>query len=263
MASNPFDLTGKVAVITGANSGLGFAFASGLARAGADVLIWGRREDKNRAAVDKLRGFGHRVGSRVVDVAAEQDVVAAMQAAVGEMGRLDCVIANAGISGFAPSTAEMSSQQYHDLLNINLHGAFYTLREGAKHMVERAKRGEPGGSLIICGSLSIFGGVPGMGHYAAAKGALNSLAKTMATELGPYQIRVNVIAPGFFATEMTQADPEIFKAVDAAVAARTPMGRTGQPEDIEGIAVYLASDAARFHSGDTLVVDGGRLASGV
>jgi NAD(P)-dependent dehydrogenase (short-subunit alcohol dehydrogenase family) len=261
MAQNLFDLTGKVAVITGGNSGLGMGFATGLAKAGADVVIWGRREDKNRGAADQLRQYGGRVSSRVVDVTSEQAVIDGMNAAVNEMGRLDCVIANAGISSMAPATTQMSSKMYHELLNINLHGAFYTLREGARHMVERATPGVPSGSLIICGSLSIFGGVPGMAHYAAAKGALNSLARTMAAELGPHQIRINVIAPGFFATEMTQADPDVFKAIDASVSAKTPMGRSGLPADLEGVVVYLASDASRFHTGDTLVVDGGRLAT--
>ena len=137
----------------------------------------------------------------------------------------------------------------------------FFLREGAKHMIARAKAGEPGGSFIICGSMSIFYGVPGLAHYAAAKGALNSVAKTMAAELGPYQIRVNVIAPGFIATEMTQADPEVFKQIDAAVSARTPMGRSGVPEDLEGAAVYLASDLSSYHTGDTLIIDGGRYIS--
>lgn len=257
MAQNLFDLTGKVALVTGANAGLGLGFARGLAKAGADVVIWGRREDKNAAAVADLKQYGGRVSSRVVDVAAESAVVAGMTAAVQEMGRLDCVIANAGAVSMAP-TIEMTSDVYHRLLNTNLHGAFYTLREAAKHMVERAKGGQPGGSLIVCGSLSIFGAVPGMAHYAAAKGALNSIAKTLAAELGHHQIRVNVVAPGFVATEMTQANPDAFKAIDAMVSAKTPLGRSGMPPDFEGVIVYLASDAARYHTGDTLVVDGGQ-----
>jgi NAD(P)-dependent dehydrogenase (short-subunit alcohol dehydrogenase family) len=260
MARNLFDLTGKVALVTGANAGLGLGYARGLARAGADVVIWGRREDRNRAAVDELAKFGGRMRSRSVDVASEGAVVEGMRAAVEEMGRLDCVIANAGFTSMAPSTVEMTSELYHQLLNTNLHGAFYTLREAARHMVERAKAGDPGGSLIICGSLSIFAGVPGMAHYAAAKGALNSMSKTLAAELGAHQVRVNVVAPGFVATEMTQANPDAFKMIDGMVSARTALGRSGTPEDFEGIIAYLASDAARYHTGDTLVIDGGQRA---
>ena len=169
MTRNIFDLTGKVALITGGNSGIGLGFAVGLAKAGADVVIWGRREQNNRAAEDKLRPYGGRVASREVDVSAETEVVEGMRAAVAEMGRLDCVVANAGHANQAPFT-EMTSEIYHGLLNVNQHGAFYTLREAAKHMVARAKAGDPGGSLILCGSGSIYQGVPTMAHYGAAKG---------------------------------------------------------------------------------------------
>jgi NAD(P)-dependent dehydrogenase (short-subunit alcohol dehydrogenase family) len=257
MAQNLFDLTGKVALVTGANSGLGFGFARGLAKAGADIVIWGRRADKNQETVEQLKEYGTRVIAQAVDVSNEAEVVVAMAEAAKLMGRLDCVIANAGIANMQASTIDTSAEEYHKLLGINQHGAFYTLREAARHMVARAKAGDAGGSLIICGSMSIFRGVPGLGHYAAAKGALNSLSKTMAVELGPHQVRVNVIAPGFIATEMTQADPEIFKAIDADVSAKTPIGRVGQPEDLEGIVVYLASDRSRYHTGDTFVIDGG------
>jgi NAD(P)-dependent dehydrogenase (short-subunit alcohol dehydrogenase family) len=113
--------------------------------------------------------------------------------------------------------------------------------------------------LIICGSGSIFQGVPALGHYAMAKGALAALSKTLAAELGPHGIRCNVIAPGFIATEMTYASPEIGAAIAAAVIPKVPLGRVGTPEDLEGAVVYLASDAARYHTGDTLVIDGGKL----
>ena len=140
MSSNIFDLKGKVALITGGNSGIGLGFASGLAKAGADVVIWGRREANNRAAERALQLHGGRVASRVVDVAAETEVIEGMRAAVAEMGRLDCVVANAGFATQAPFT-EMTAEVYHALLNVNLHGAFFTLREAAKHMVDRAGKG--------------------------------------------------------------------------------------------------------------------------
>lgn len=257
MAENLFDLTGKVALITGGNAGLGLGWARGLARAGADIVIWGRREEKNRGAVAELERYGTRVAARAVDVSDEQQVIEGMSAAVSEMGRLDCVIANAGFATMSPMV-DMSSETYHQLINVSQHGAFYTLREAARHMVARSEAGEPGGSLIACGSLSIFQGVAGMTHYAAAKGAIQSLTRSLAVELGPHQIRVNVVAPGFIASEMTQADPEVFKQLDAAVSESTPLGRSGQPEDLEGIVVYLASDLSRYHTGDTFVIDGGK-----
>lgn len=260
MPAHPFDLTGKVALVTGANSGIGFGFARGLARAGADVVIWGRREDRNAEAVARLSEYGGRVVSRAIDVRDERAVADGVDAAVEALGRLDIVVANAGIASQAPFV-EMSSDTYRALLDVNLHGAVFTLREAARHMVARAKAGDAGGSLIICGSGSIFQGVPTMAHYAIAKGALNSLSKTLAAELGPYGIRSNVIAPGFIHTEMTLADPAIGAAITAAVVAKTPLGRAGAPEDLEGAVVYLASDAARYHTGDTLVIDGGKMSA--
>jgi NAD(P)-dependent dehydrogenase (short-subunit alcohol dehydrogenase family) len=260
MSSDLFDLTGKVALVTGGNSGIGLGFAAGLAKAGAGVVIWGRREEHNRSAERTLRLHGGRVASRSVDVSVEAEVIEGMRAAIAEMGRLDCVVANAGFATQAPFT-EMTAEVYHRLLNVNQHGAFYTLREAAKHMVERAKAGDPGGSLILCGSGSIFQGVPTMAHYGTAKGALNSLAKALAAELGPSGIRVNVIAPGFIITDMTQADPVLGAQIAAAVAAKAPLRRAGRPEDLEGAVVYLASDASRYHTGDTLVIDGGKLAA--
>lgn len=257
MTTDLFDLSGKTALVTGANAGLGFAYARGLARAGADIMIWGRRQEMNEQAAAELEQFGGRVLSRCVDVASEAEVVAGVEDAVARLGRLDCVVANAGFATRANSTVDMSSAMYHDLLDVNLHGAFYTLRETAAHMVTRSRAGDTGGSIIICGSLSITRGVPGMGHYAAAKGALNSLSKTMAVELGPYQIRVNVVAPGFVATEMTQADPALYAELEKHISNSTPLGRVGQPEEFEGIAIYLASDMSRFHTGDTIVIDGG------
>jgi NAD(P)-dependent dehydrogenase (short-subunit alcohol dehydrogenase family) len=207
-----------------------------------------------------LQHFRGRVGSRAVDVRQEQAVADGIAAAIAEFGRLDIVVANAGIASQAPFP-DMNTETYLGLLDVNLHGAVFTLREASKHMIARANSGDAGGSLIICGSGSIFQGVPTMAHYAIAKGALNSLSKTLAAELGPHGIRCNVIAPGFIQTEMTFADPALGAAIAAAVSARTPLGRAGTPEDLEGAVVYLASDAARYHTGDTLVIDGGKMSA--
>lgn len=257
MPENLFDLTGKVALITGANSGLGFGFARGLARAGSDVVIWGRRADRNEEAAEKLRAHGVRVFADTVDVTSEPAIVAGFARAIAEMGRLDTVVANAGIATQIPF-ADMDVSAYRKLIDVNLDGAVFTLREAARHMTARAAAGDPGGSLIICGSGSIFQGVPTMAHYAIAKGALNSLAKTLAAELGPIGVRCNVIAPGLIETEMTFSDPELGKKMIEKVSAKAPMGRIGQPADLEGAAVYLASDLSSYHTGDTLVVDGGK-----
>lgn len=258
MALDMFDLTGKVALVTGANSGLGLGFARGLAKAGADIVVWGRRADKNEAAAEQLRAYGVRVLTDSIDVRDDAAIEAGVARAVAELGRIDIAVANAGIATQVPFV-DMDRAAYRALIDVNLDGAVFTLRAVAKHMVDRALAGDPGGSLIICGSGSIAQGVPTLAHYGIAKGGLNSLAKALAAELGPHGIRCNVIAPGFIETEMTFADPELGAMIAATVAARAPLGRAGKPEDLEGAAVYLASDAARYHTGDTLVIDGGKL----
>jgi NAD(P)-dependent dehydrogenase (short-subunit alcohol dehydrogenase family) len=258
MSRDIFDLTGRVVLAAGANSGIGLGFLMGCAKKGADVVVWGRRADRNAEALKALAEAGAgRVHAEAVDVADEAAVQAAFAASLAAMGRVDCVFANAGFTSRAPSFPDMTSEMYHELLNVNLHGSFYTLREAARHMRERAQAGDPGGSLVVCGSLSIFHGIQGMEHYAGAKGALAAMVKGLAVEMGQYGVRANMIAPGFILTGMTDGDPRT-EGVIKHFSAITPLGRPGYPEDIEGPAAYLASDASRFHTGDILVVDGGR-----
>jgi NAD(P)-dependent dehydrogenase (short-subunit alcohol dehydrogenase family) len=258
MTKGLFDLTGKVVLATGANSGIGLGFLQGCAKQGADVVLWGRRADKNAKALAALKALGAgRVFAQEVDVADETAVDEGFAAAVKEMGQVDCVFANAGFSSRSPSFAEMDSKTYHDLINVNQHGVFYTLRAAARHMKSRAEAGNPGGSLVACGSLSIFHGLPAMEHYAAAKGAAAAMIKGLAVEMGPYGVRANMIAPGFIVSGLMDGAPqEMADAIIGQFARATPLGRAGVIEDIEGPAAYLASDASKFHSGDILVIDG-------
>lgn len=258
MSRGLFDLTGRVVLAAGANSGIGLGFLMGCAKQGADVVVWGRRSDRNMQAVDKLKSAGaKRTHAEVVDVSDEAQVKRGFDATLKAMGRVDCVFANAGFTSRATSFPDMSSEMYHELLNTNLHGAFYTLREATRHMRDRAQAGDPGGSIVVCGSLSIFHGLQGMEHYAGAKGALAAMVKGLAVEMGQYGVRANMIAPGFIMTEMTEGSPKT-EGIIKHFSAITPLGRPGNPEDIEGPAAYLASDASRFQTGDILVVDGGR-----
>jgi NAD(P)-dependent dehydrogenase (short-subunit alcohol dehydrogenase family) len=262
MATGLFDCSGKVTLITGGNSGMGLGYARGIAKQGGDLVLWGRSLDKLAAAKTELEAFGVRVSTSQVDAASEEQVVEHMAAAVEEFGRLDCVIANAGISTPAPSVFDLTTNAYHELLAAAQHGAFYLLREGARHMVERAKAGDPGGSLIATGSLSIYLGLPGLQHYSAAKAAVAAMVRGFAYEFGKYGIRANVIAAGYISTDIARdRDPAQKAAVDAHFAANTPIPRIGDPSDFEGIAAYLVSDASRFHTGDTIVIDGGYLIS--
>ena len=256
---NPFDLSGKVVLITGANSGIGFGFADAIARAGGDLVIWGRRAERNAAAAGKLREHGRRVSTDVVDVADEKQQQAGFARALEEMGRLDGVIANAGFVTISP-LVDMSLEQYAALQRTAQHGAFVTLREGARHMVERAKRGDPGGSLVATGSLTNFAATPAIGHYAAAKSAVAGLVRTFALELGPHGIRANMVCAGLTKTEMVPFDDA--HPLGQAAVAKIPLGRMAEPEDMGGIAVYLMSDASRYHTGDLITVDGGRMING-
>lgn len=258
MAKGLFDLTGKVAVVTGGNSGLGLGFARGIAKQGGNVEIWARSAEKNAAAQKELQSYGGKVVARQVDVASEEQIIAAYQALMNEFGRIDCVIANAGLPPVTNSTLDLSTKDYHAFLNVSMHGAFYTLREGARLMVKRAEAGEPGGSLVFCGSLSMYRGLAGKPQYAASKAALGAVIRSMAVEFGKYGIRANSVAPGYIKTGMT-GESEEMTPVDKYMSAKTPIPRPGYPADFEAIAAYLASDASSFHSGDTIVVDGAYL----
>jgi NAD(P)-dependent dehydrogenase (short-subunit alcohol dehydrogenase family) len=247
-----------VVLATGANAGIGLGFLRGCAKQGADVVVWSRRADRNAAALEELKALGApRVHAESVDVSDEVAVAAAFAATLKAMGRVDCVFANAGFSSSAPSFPDMTSEMYHSLLNVNQHGAFYTLREATRHMRARAQAGDPGGSLVVCGSLTLFQGRQGLEHYAASKGALATMINGIAVEMGQYGVRANMIAPGFIMTDMTQGTPES-EALVKHFSSITPLGRPGKCSDIEGPAAYLASEASCFHTGDILVVDGGR-----
>ena len=176
-----FDCTGKVTMVTGGNGGIGLGFAMGCAKMGGDVAIWARNAEKNAAAKAELLAAGAgRVETYIVDVASEQAVIDGYAQLKADFGRLDCVFANSGRNARTSNFIDMDSAEWHDLLAVSQHGAFYTLREGARLMIERAEAGEPGGSLVFCGSLSMFQGVPGIYNYAASKGAMGAVIRGIA-----------------------------------------------------------------------------------
>ena len=255
MAYAPFNLSGKVALVTGGNSGIGLGLAEGLAQAGASIVIWGTNEAKNRKAEAKLLGHGVKVLAQKVDVADEAAVVAAMKSAVAAMGRVDFVAANAGVGGGAPF-AEMPTEVWRRVLSVNLDGVFFTLREACKHIAERARGGDPGGSLVITSSVSAVHGAPRNEAYASTKGAVIAMARGLAVEYGRHGVRSNVILPGWIRSDMTMGAQNNDR-FNEKVIGRVPAGRWGEPEDFAGLAVYLASDASKYHTGDTFVVDGG------
>jgi NAD(P)-dependent dehydrogenase (short-subunit alcohol dehydrogenase family) len=256
MPYTPFDLTGKVALVTGGNGGIGLGMADALAQAGADIVIWGNNPAKNEAAEARLRAHGGRVSVDRVDVADEAAVEAGVAAAIAAFGRVDFVAANAGLGLGSPSFDAMTTETWRRVLAVNLDGVFWTLRAAARHMRERAAAGDPGGSLLVTSSTSAIHGAPRNQAYAAAKGAVLPMVRGIAVEYARHGVRANAILPGWIRSDMTAAAQGQEKFNDKVIG-RVPMRRWGEPEDFGGIAVYLASDASRFHTGDSFVIDGG------
>lgn len=257
MAKGLFDLTGKVALVTGGNGGIGLGFARGIARQGGSLAIWARNADKNAAAKQDLLDAGAaRVETYIVDVASEEQIIAGYEKLMSDFGRLDCVFANSGGPPTYKSVFDMPTSEWHKFLDVALHGAFITLREGARHMVARAEAGEPGGSLVACGSLSLFQGLPGKQNYAGSKAAIAAVIRCMAVEFGPHAIRANVVAPGLIMTPMMGGEANE-KALAGMMGPQVPIKRVGRVEDFEGIGAYLCSDASSFVTGETITIDGG------
>ena len=247
-----FDLSGTVALITGGNSGIGLGMAEGLAQVGAQVCVWGTNQAKNAAALEKLQKHGQKALAMQCDVGDEGQVEHCFAETLKAFGRVDACFANAGVPPLAPSFVEMSTEEWRRVLRVNLDGAFFTFRAAARHMVERGG----GGSLVATSSLASIEGQARGENYAATKGGLVSMVKALAVELARYGIRANAIVPGWIDTPMTGAvfGLEVFKD---KVLRRVPMRRWGEPSDFAGIAIYLASAASAYHTGDTFVIDGG------
>ncbi len=246
-----FDLSGRTVVVTGGNGGIGFGLARGVARAGANVAIWARNEEKNERARGELEALGAKVITLSCDVASEADILAAIEQTAGQLGRIDACFANAGY-GAPGDPLEMSLDKWRELLSVNLDGAFLTMRCAANHMIETGG----GGKLVVTSSMVEHFGSPMQAHYAASKGAVGSLVKSLALRLARYDIQVNAIQPGWIISEVTAplSKSDDFNNV---LMKRIPARRWGDAADFEGIAVYLASDESRYHTGDAIRIDGG------
>ena len=251
-----FDLTGKVALVTGGNNGIGLGMAEGLAQHGATVVIWGTNAERNASAAETLRKHGGEVRHAQVDVSDEAAVAAGVQAIVDEFGRIDQAIANAGISISRKSVFEITEDDFRRIEAVNVHGVLFTLREAAKHMIARHKTGDSGGSLIGISSTSAIHGAARNEHYAATKGAVVTMIRAMAVELARYGITANSILPGWTRSGMTEGLQGWDKFTEAVIG-RVPRGDWLDGSDFAAIAVYFASRGSRNHTGDTIVIDGG------
>jgi gluconate 5-dehydrogenase len=252
---NPlFDLAGRTALVTGSSQGLGFALARGLAQAGAAVVLNGRDETKLAAAASTLRAEGARVTTAAFDVtngAASANAVTKLEA---EFAPLDILINNAGIQRRAP-LAEMTEEQWRAVVDTNLTSAFLVSRAVAPRMIARGA-----GKIINICSVMTEVSRPTIGNYAAAKGGLKMLTRAMAVEWAKHGLQCNGIAPGYFVTELNKPLLENVE-FNKWICGRTPAGRWGQPHELAGAAIFLASRASDFVNGQILTVDGGLLSA--
>ncbi len=247
-----FDLTGKGCIVTGGNSGIGLGYAHGLAEAGASVCIWGTNEEKNARARAELERHGTRVEALRADVGDPEAVRQAFATTVEALGNVHAVFANAGIGGRGTPFAAMTLEEWRDVFRVNMEGVFTTFQESVRHMMVHGE----GGSLVVTSSLSAREGAPRSEHYASTKAGVIAMVRGLAVEHARHGIRANAILPGWIETAMT--DKAIHNEVfQKKVLPRIPVRRWGTGDDFAGVAVYLASDASSYHTGDALLIDGG------
>ncbi len=247
-------LKDKVAVVTGASRGIGEAIARAFAASGAKLVLAARKAEGLEAVVASIRAAGGEARARACHTGKPADVEALFAEAVSAYGHVDVLVNNAATAVYFGPMLGVDKAAWDKTFEVNLAGYFETIRRFA------AQAGERGGAVVNVASVAGLGGAPLQGVYAATKAAVISMTQTMAVELGPTGIRVNAIAPGLIRTKFSSALVES-PDISGRIVSRTPLGRVGEPEEIAGAAVVLASDAASFVTGHTLVVDGGLMVS--
>ncbi len=251
---NPFDVKGRIVLITGSSRGLGFVFATGFAQAGATVIVNGTNPGTVQQAVERIRQNGGQTKGYPFDVTNEAEVIQNIVAIEKNVGPIDVLINNAGIQRRAPLD-ELTMENWRAVIEVNLNAAFFLAQSIAKGMIKRKQ-----GKIINITSLNAEAARPTIGNYCASKGGLTMLTKSMATEWGKYNIQCNAIGPGYFVTDLTQ--PLVDKPeFDAFVKQSVPLERWGDPVELIGPAIFLASAASNYITGRTIYVDGGWRAS--
>ena len=246
-----FDLSGRVAVVTGGNGGIGFGMARGLAEAGSAVVVAGRNADKSARAVKELQALGAKAVAMEVDVADEASVTALVKRTAGELGRLDILVNNAG-TNIRKAPQDLSLDEWHQVMDTNLTSAFLLSKAAYPHM-KRAG----GGKIINIGSMMSIFGVRFSPAYAPSKGGIVQLTKVLATAWAVDNIQVNAVLPGWIDTELTRGARQQVEGLHDSVLRRTPAGRWGVIEDMAGVAVFLAGSGSDFVTGTAIPVDGG------
>lgn len=253
MTLNSFSLAGRTALVTGAGRGLGRGMALGLAEAGADVVLAGRTVETLESVAREIGALGREALPVVADVTSPADQDQLVRLAMGRFGRIDVLVNNAGATFRTPSE-DYPEEQWDRVMNVNLKGPFQLMQQVGRVMIAQG-----GGSIINVGSLIAVIGMPNIPAYAASKAGIEELTRCLAVEWAKHHIRVNAITPGYFRTDMTAGldqDPDR----GPKIALRIPMKRWGEPADLKGVVVFLASDASAYVTGVSIPVDGGWLA---
>ena len=250
MADNPFDLSGRVAIVTGASRGLGQFMARALATAGADLVVTSRDSASLLVFQSEVQALGRDVLALALDVRSQASIEQMVAQAVEYFGRIDILVNNAGCNNRKPAL-EVSWDDWNTIIDTNLRGTFFVAQAVARHMVPAGY-----GRIVNIGSLTSVAGYAGLGPYCASKGGVKQLTMSLADDWGSHGVTVNCIAPGWFRTALNQALYEDAEWV-ATLKTRLPLGRPGLPNGLDGAVVFLASEASRYVTGQTLLVDGG------
>src|SRR5271167_1761992 len=251
MPSSLFDLSGKIAIVTGASRGIGAAATIALAEAGADIVACSRNQEALKQIVEEVQKLGRNAFCVQVDVSNRAQIQTAVREAIREFGKIDILVNSAGTIVRKPSL-EWTEEEWAQVMDLNLKGTFFFCQEAAREMIARNQ----GGKIINVASLLSAIGVPNIIGYASSKGGVASLTRSLAAEWAKYRINVNAVGPGYIRTELTQALQNDANR-SAYIVSRIPLGRWGQPADLEGAMVFLASKASDYITGQIIWVDGG------
>ena len=248
-----FDLTGKVAIVTGGYHGIGRGIAEGLAEAGADIVVCARNYDRCVEACADIEKMGVKALPIRCDIRKTEDVEDLVTQTVQKMGKVNILVNNAGVGGSEKPILEMSDEDWDDVIKIDLRGAFICSRAAVKEMIKQG-----GGKIINVASIMAFITTANMSAYSASKGGMVQLTNVMALEFVKYNIQVNALCPGYFLTPMNRKwfESETGKKI---IQKNIPMGRLGKCEELKGTAIYLASSASDFMTGSCIVIDGGQM----
>src|SRR6266481_3601199 len=250
MSATPFDLTGKVALVTGTSRGLGQSFARALAKAGADLVITNRYAESLTPFQKEIEALGRKALPLALDVRDFESIQAMVASALAHYGKIDILVNNAGCNVRKPAV-DVTWDDWNLILDTNLRGTFFVAQAVARHMIEKKY-----GRIINVGSVTCVAGYAGLGPYGASRGGVKQLTMSLADDWGPHGITVNCLAPGWFKTKQNAVMYENKEWVEY-LCDRIPLKRPGQPQDLEGAVVFLASDASAYVTGQTLLVDGG------